>query len=206
MWVIKIGGQLADDPVLTDWLDEIADLGGGRVVLVPGGGDFARQAWRMRDTWQVDTLTMHNIAVLGMGQFAFMLQALRPEFSLCALDEDILDTLHAGRIAIWMPLAHLRHAAQMPPGSHASSDGLALWLAERLNAEKLVLVKSSPLPPHADWAALVEAGVVEAPFADAARAADTPVTVLDRSHRAALHEMLIDSPTLHRYRHQGLAE
>ena len=40
MWVIKIGGHLAEDPVLTEWLERIADLGGGRVVLVPGGGDF----------------------------------------------------------------------------------------------------------------------------------------------------------------------
>ncbi len=197
MWVIKIGGHLAEDPVLTEWLQKIADLGGGRVVLVPGGGDFARHALHMRDTWNISPLTMHNIAVLGMGQFAFMLQALRPEFELCAREEDILKTLHSGRVAVWMPLAQLRHAAQTPEHSHVSADGLALWLAERLNAEELVLVKSSPLPAMADWESLEAAGIIEAQFSRSASEANVPITVLDRDHSVTLHDMLIGSSCTH---------
>jgi len=200
MWVIKIGGHLAEDPVLTEWLEKIADLGGGRVVLVPGGGDFSRHALHMRDTWNITPLTMHNIAVLGMGQFAFMLQALRPEFELCAREDDILKTLHSGRVAIWMPLAQLRHAAQ--PSEHAPvcADGLALWLAERLNAEELVLVKSSPLPTVADWHNLESAGIVEPQFAKMAQDAAVPITVLDRDHSLTLHDMLIGAHCAHRLR------
>lgn len=197
MWVIKIGGHLAEDPVLKEWLQKIADLGGGRVVLVPGGGDFARHALHMRDTWSIAPLTMHNIAVLGMGQFAFMLQALRPEFELCAREEDILRTLHSGRVAVWMPLAQLRHAAQAPEHHHVSADGLALWLAERLNAEELVLIKSSPLPAMADWHSLETAGIVESQFAQIASEANVPITVLDRDHSLTLHDMLIGAKCTH---------
>jgi len=200
MWVIKIGGHLAEDPVLTEWLEKIADLGGGRVVLVPGGGDFARHALHMRDTWNISELTMHNIAVLGMGQFAFMLQALRPEFELCAREDDILKTLHSGRVAVWMPLAQLRHAAQVAEHQHVSADGLALWLSERLNAEELVLVKSSPLPAIADWDSLARAGIVESQFAQIAREADVSITVLDRDHSLTLKDMLIGASCSHRLR------
>ena len=41
MWVVKIGGSLNNDPVLTQWLELLAQLGGGRVTLVCGGGGFA---------------------------------------------------------------------------------------------------------------------------------------------------------------------
>ena len=203
MWVIKIGGQLADDPALIEWLDEVSGLGGGRVVLVPGEGDLSRHSRRMRNSWNIEDLTTHNIVVLGMGQFAFMMQALRPEFALCAREQDILDTLHAGRIAIWLPLAQLRQSAHASSREHSSADSLALWLAERLNAEKLVLIKSPPLPADADWQALADAGVVDAPFAQAASMANMPVTVLDSAARASFHEMLIETPTLHRFNHPG---
>lgn len=205
MWVIKIGGHLADDPVLPEWLEQIADLGGGRVVLVPGGGDFARHALCMRDTWRIDTMTLHNIAVLGMGQFAFVLQGLRPEFALCAREDDILDTLHAGRVAIWMPLGQLRHRAEPLHNPPLSADGLALWLAERLNAEELVLVKASPLPPVTDWDLLADEGLVEAQFAAAARGADLPITLLERDHCHTLYEMLIGTACRARLR-PGLAD
>ncbi len=201
MWVIKIGGQLAEDPALTEWLDEVSGLGGGRVVLVPGECDLLRLS-----RWPIQPLASHNIAVLGMGQFAFLMQALRPEFGLCANETDILDTLHAGRIAIWMPLTQLQHTAHAPRPEHASTDSLALWLADRLNAERLVLVKSSPLAPDADWQALTDTGVVDAAFAQAASTANMPVTVLDSAARSALHDMLIETPTLHRLKHQGMSD
>ena len=41
MWVVKIGGSLSHDPMLRKWLVELCEVGGGRVVIVPGGGDFA---------------------------------------------------------------------------------------------------------------------------------------------------------------------
>jgi aspartokinase-like uncharacterized kinase len=205
MWVIKIGGHLADDPLLRQWLDQIANLGSGRVVLVPGGGDFARHALSLRDTWRLDGHAAHNVAMLGMGQFAFVLQALQPDFSLCVREEDIMRTLHGGGIAVWTPLGQLRRADQddLPPAQ--SADGLALWLAERLNAEELVLVKSSPLPVLDDWAALVEAGIVEPHFARAARGADMPVTLLERDNPGALQEMLIGHGCAARHRPHGQA-
>ena len=41
MWVVKIGGSLSHDSALREWLTLLWEVGGGRVVIVPVGGDFA---------------------------------------------------------------------------------------------------------------------------------------------------------------------
>ena len=41
MWVVKLGGSLTGDPLLPQWLALLAQLGGGRVTVVCGGGRFA---------------------------------------------------------------------------------------------------------------------------------------------------------------------
>ena len=40
MWVVKISGGLNKDPLLPFWLELMAQLGGGRVTIVCGGGSF----------------------------------------------------------------------------------------------------------------------------------------------------------------------
>ena len=39
-WVVKLGGSVASSPFLEDWLRTLAG-GGGRLVVIPGGGPFA---------------------------------------------------------------------------------------------------------------------------------------------------------------------
>ena len=41
MWVVKLGGSLAHDPRLREWLQMLAEYGGGLVTIVPGGATFA---------------------------------------------------------------------------------------------------------------------------------------------------------------------
>ncbi|MFA7096705.1 MAG: aspartate kinase, partial [Gammaproteobacteria bacterium] len=41
MWIVKLGGSLAQNPALKDWLEVLARDGAGRVVVVPGGGPSA---------------------------------------------------------------------------------------------------------------------------------------------------------------------
>ena len=52
MWVVKLGGSLARDPRLTAWLRMLAEFGGGRVTVVPGGADFADAVRQFRDLAQ----------------------------------------------------------------------------------------------------------------------------------------------------------
>ena len=81
MWVVKIGGSLSRDPLLKEWLQHLSEFGGGRVVIVPGGGGFADQAREHQAVWRFDDVAAHNMAVLGMAQYALMMQGLPPEYA-----------------------------------------------------------------------------------------------------------------------------
>ncbi|MDE2396898.1 MAG: aspartate kinase, partial [Burkholderiales bacterium] len=82
MWVVKIGGSLNDDPLLRDWLALFAELGGGRVTLVCGGGAYAEEVRRAQRRWGFDDLAAHNMAVLAMMQSAYQAQGIEPRLQL----------------------------------------------------------------------------------------------------------------------------
>lgn len=196
MWVVKIGGSLATDPLLVDWLEQLKDFGGGRVVIVPGGGGYADNARQVQSRWQLDDVVAHNMAILGMGQFAFMLQGLCPELVLGADERELERTVHSGRVALWMPLQLLRREADELTNWDVTSDSLALWLANRLNAERLILVKSCPVPEmtpaSGEWTVLAAHGIVDRRFPALAANAAHPIHLLERTELARLRELLLD--------------
>jgi len=195
MWVVKLGGSLSEDPMLVDWLEVLSDLGGGRVIIVPGGGNFSEASRRAQANWHFDDLAGHNMAVLGMGQFAFMLNGLQPELEMCASEEDMITTMHRGRVALWMPLALLRKEADELTNWGVTSDSLALWLAQRLNAERVVLVKSCEIPLLSDWQAYADEGIVDRAFPQMAGKLGNIVSLLERTEVGRMRAMLLDAST-----------
>jgi len=195
MWVVKIGGSLAKDRLLVDWLRQLNDLGGGRVVIVPGGGGYADEARLAQQAWRLDDVAAHNMAILGMGQFAFMLHGLCPDLVLAANERELEHAVRSGRVALWMPLQLLRREADELTTWDVTSDSLALWLANRLNAERVILVKSCPVPlatPAArEWNALAADGIVDRRFPALATAAAYPIHLLERTELVRLRELLI---------------
>ena len=191
MWVVKLGGSLMRDACLTEWLDMLAEVGGGRVAIVPGGAAFADSVRQAQGHWRFDDLAAHNMAVLAMGQSALMLHALEPRLMLATQDDQIRSTLHAGRAALWMPLTLLRDAPDALTTWDVTSDSLALWLARRLHAERLVVVKSCTLDPAASIADLGAAGVLDARFAEWAIGADFPIDVVQRDAVGRVREDLL---------------
>lgn len=196
MWVVKIGGSLVRDPRLPHWLQMLATIGGGRVTLVPGGGPFTEAARQAQAHWGFDDLAAHNMAVLGMAQFAQMLQALEPRLPLVQHDAEIREALHAGRPALWLPLTLLRHAPDELTSWDVTSDSIALWLARRLNAERLVIVKSCPIDATASLAELGGRGVLDTRFADWARDAAFPIEVLTSADIDRVRERLVGGATM----------
>jgi 5-(aminomethyl)-3-furanmethanol phosphate kinase len=97
MWVVKLGGSLARDPRLVNWLRMLAEFGAGRVTVVPGGATFADTVRQSQAHWGFDDLAAHNMAVLAMAQTAHMLHALEPRLVLAANDSAIRQALHGGR-------------------------------------------------------------------------------------------------------------
>ncbi len=194
MWVVKIGGSLASDPRLPQWLQMIATLGGGRVAVVPGGGGFARLARQSQAHWAFDDVSAHNMAVLAMAQVGCMLSALEPRLQPVQREAAVRDALHAGRPALWLPLPLLREAADELTTWDVSSDSIALWLARRLNAERLLLVKACTVDPAMGVAELSMRGVVDRRFPDWAREAPFPIDVLGADELARARAGLVGGP------------
>lgn len=191
MWVVKLGGSLTADPVLPKWLDLLAQLGGGRVTIVCGGGGLADEVRRAQALWHFNELAAHNMAVLAMAQTAYQLHAMNPTLQLVARRAEIAGVLHKGGTAIWQPFELQRNAPDARTNWEATSDTIALDLARELNAERLVVVKSCPIDPSHTLAQLGAAGVLDEGFHRRARGAAFPIEILEKNELPRMRSLLL---------------
>jgi len=191
MWVVKLGGSLNCDPLLPQWLEMLAQLGGGRVTVVGGGGDFADAVRRSQALWRFDDLAAHNMAILAMVQSAYLMRALCPALMMARGDVDIRRVLHLGRAAVWSPAELLREQVDADTNWDVTADSIALGLARRLNAERLVLVKSCAVDATVSLPELGAAGVLDRRFASAAADAVFPIEIVSRSALAQVRGRLL---------------
>lgn len=198
MWVVKLGGSLNLDPHLPAWLRTIADLGGGRVAVVPGGGKNADAVREMQSHWGYGDVAAHNQAVLAMAQSALMFNALEPRLVLGAQDAELRAALHAGQSALWLPLNLVRQQADDLTSWDVTSDSLALWLARRMNAERLVVVKCCAVEAGSSLQALSSTGVLDARFPAWAEGAPFPIDIVQRDDLPALRQVLLSGGALAR--------
>jgi len=179
MWIVKLGGSLAHDARVVLWLAMLAELGGGRVTIVPGGGTFADAVRASQRHWHFADLPAHNMAVLAMAQTAHLFHALEPRLTLAPDEAGIRRALHAGHPALWLPFGVLRDAPDLLTSWDVTSDSLALWLARVLNAERLILVKGCAVPAGSTFAELATLGVLDARFDAWSRDAPFPIEVVE---------------------------
>jgi len=194
MWIVKLGGSLCADPALPLWLDLLAQLGGGRVTLVCGGGAFADEVRRTQALWQFNDLAAHNMAVLAMAQTGYQCHAMNPALRLAPRKADIARALHKGRAAIWLPFELQRDAPDTRTNWGATSDTIALDLAHELNAERLVIIKSCAIDPTQTLAQLGAAGVLDEDFGHRARDAAFPIDLMDKTELARMRALLLGEP------------
>ena len=196
MWIVKLGGSLAQDPRLPGWLNMLAELGGGRVVVVPGGAAFADAVRASQAHWHFDDLAAHNMAVLAMAQTAHLFHALEPRLLLVSDEDEIRRALRAGQVALWMPLSLLRDAPDLLTSWEVTSDSLALWLARQQNAERLIVVKACAVQPHLTLAELTRRGTVDARFDRWASEAPFPIAVVECDAVGRVRDALLGDATL----------
>lgn len=196
MWVVKLGGSLNRDPMLRDWLQLLADRGAGRVVIVPGGGAFADQVRVHQAHWGFDDLVAHNMAILAMVQTAMLMQALAPGLGLAASEPAIRRVLRRGEVAVWTPCAWVRERATDMTHWGASSDSLAAWLANRLEATRLILVKSCMIDAGLSLAQHADRGVLDPEFSRVAAGARYPIELLGKTGLSRMGELLPALPAL----------
>lgn len=185
--VIKLGGSHAFAPHLQDWIEAIARQA-GRIVVVPGGGPFADAVRAAQPRMGFDDGAAHRMALLAMEQYGCALASGRKQFSLADSRAAIDRALELKQVPVWLP-TRMVLAADIPASWEVTSDSLAAWLAAKLGARGLLLIK------HADAGIgaarvrdLVTRGIVDPAFPRFLRT-ETPAFMLGPHDHAALTEM-----------------
>ena len=191
MWIVKIGGSLSANPMLPAWLDLLAECGGGRVIVVCGGGNFGDEVRRAQAQWRFSDLNAHNMAILAMAQTAYLLHGLNPALQLARNRADIHRVLHKGQTALWLPLELQRNRSTSRTNWDFTSDSIAFDLALRLNAERLVLVKSCAIDPGLSLAELGDAGIVDRSFGTLSDGASFPIDVVHCNEVGRVRSLLL---------------
>ncbi|MDD2864505.1 MAG: uridylate kinase [Methylococcales bacterium] len=159
MRVVKLGGSLLESGKLFACLKYIAAQNKNTVVVC-GGGVFADTVRNAQKKWHFDDVAAHEMAILAMQQTAILCQNLQPEFALISKTSEFKN--HS--LAIWSPdLAELNEA-EIKPSWDVTSDSLAAWLAKKLDANELVIVKSCEVDSALSVAELTEQFIVDGEF------------------------------------------
>lgn len=177
MQVIKLGGSLSKSQALRDCLTQISK-GQARVVIVPGGGDFADQVRLAQQQWQFSDKIAHEMAILAMQQMALLFKGLQPDFILANSIIEIKQQNQAIPI-IWSPNINELNQAGIAASWEITSDSLAAWLATQLNATELILVKAASVSTN-NLAQLNEQGIIDGAFAHFAAHARFNIHILSK--------------------------
>jgi 5-(aminomethyl)-3-furanmethanol phosphate kinase len=162
--VVKLGGSHAFAPHLRQWLEAVASCA-GRIVLVPGGKPFSDTVRAAQPRMGFDDRAAHRMALLAMEQFGCALASLDRRLTLADSASAIRRVLRAGEVPVWCPARMALRAQEVPWSWDVTSDSLAAWLAGRIGAGRVLLVKQGRLPVGPVRAEVLAAqGVVDLAF------------------------------------------
>lgn len=162
MWVVKLGGSLLGSEELRQWLDLFVRSSDGRVVIVPGGGIFADAVRESQRQSGVSDAVAHRMAVMAMDQYGRLLAGLNHELVTAETELEIAERGWQHRAIVWLPSRMVLAEETIPANWEVTSDSLAAWLAAKLSATHLILVKSlRPGPSQMPVGILAETGLVD---------------------------------------------
>ncbi|RWN31556.1 (5-formylfuran-3-yl)methyl phosphate synthase [Mesorhizobium sp.] len=140
--IVKLGGSTARTAEMENW---IAALAGSKlpIVIVPGGGQFADQVRESQIYMDFSDTAAHAMAILAMEQFGQVIldrhERLVPARSL----DEMVRALDEGKVPVWLPSSLALPAPDIPASWDMTSDSLAAWLAGKLGAKALLLIKQT---------------------------------------------------------------
>lgn len=144
--IIKLGGSLMGSAELASWLNSIeAASKRSNIILVPGGGKFADSIRNLQKTYQFNDGAAHQMALLAMCQYAHYLLQINSGLKLITDKQQIEQNLDKNQPLLWLPYSLINDDSELEQSWDVTSDSIALWLATKLEAKKLILVKSKPL-------------------------------------------------------------
>ena len=185
MWVVKIGGSLLGSPELERWLELFVKYSDGNIVIVPGGGIFANAVREAQKLTKISDACTHKLAVLAMDQFGLLLVSLNPLLATAKTECEIDERTWQHRAIVWLPSHMVLADDSIAQSWDVTSDSLAAWLAQKLDAKQLVLVKSDkPSASQLCLKRLTEEGVVDEAFSEFMLNANFGIWMLKKSDYA----------------------
>ncbi len=167
MWVVKIGGSLLGSPELERWLEIFVKYSDGNIIIVPGGGVFADAVREAQALTKISDACAHKLAVLAMDQFGMLLANMNPLLATAKTECEIDERTWQHRAIVWLPSHMVLSDDTIPQSWDVTSDSLAAWLAKKLNAKQLVLVKSDkPNGSQLCLKRMTQDGVVDEAFSE----------------------------------------
>lgn len=192
--VVKVGGSFAFSPHLKDWIAAISRCA-GRTVIVPGGGPFADLVRAAQAQMGFDDLAAHRMGLLAMEQYGCAIKSLDDGLSLADSFDAISDGLASRQVPVWLPSRMALDAPDIPQSWDVTSDSLAAWLAGKIGAERLLLVKHvEPAQGTARAADLAMRDIVDKAFAHFLGASGVPAFVLGSTDHVAVGRSLCGEP------------
>jgi dihydroneopterin aldolase len=135
------------------------------------------------------------MALLGMEQFGRALASHNARLSPVDSIATVRRSLQDNQIPVWLPARMALAAADIPASWDVTSDSLAAWLAGRLGARRLVLMKQ--VDSNGDPAeSLAARGVVDRAFPKFLAASGVPALVLGPADHMAVAAALCDDPQI----------
>jgi aspartokinase-like uncharacterized kinase len=111
-----------------------------RLIIVPGGGEFADVTRRLDEKLHLSGNISHRMAILGMGQYGFLLSDLIPLSVTVTTLSETERALDSGRLPIFLPSELLFKQDPLENSWDVTSDSIAVYLAFQLQVTKVLLV------------------------------------------------------------------
>jgi 5-(aminomethyl)-3-furanmethanol phosphate kinase len=167
MWVVKIGGSLLGTPELERWLEVAGKYSDGKIIIVPGGGVFADAVRKAQIDSNISDACAHQLAVLAMDQFGLLLTGMNPLLATASNECEIDERTWQHRGIVWLPSKMVLAEDDIPQNWDTTSDSIAAWLANKLGAQHLILVKSDkPDEKKLTLKSITDNGLVDEVFGD----------------------------------------
>ena len=145
IYVIKFGGSICRNSNLHRWIAALSQWSRDkRVVIVPGGGEFADNVRRLEGSMELGDKAAHELALDAMRRVGQkMMSAGFAELRfLCLPKLKEISSGYSTGCSLWVPTWQEYRHSGMPETWSVTSDSISLWLACELEVAELILLKS----------------------------------------------------------------
>jgi aspartokinase-like uncharacterized kinase len=140
--IVKVGGSLASFPntlrLLCARLGQVSKS--QKLLVVPGGGEFADTVRNADKRFSLSQAASHQMAILAMDQYGFLLSDLISDSRRAYTFEDVLKAWQSDRLPVFLPSQFLLCDDFLENSWDVTSDSIAVYIGSRMQIDKAVLV------------------------------------------------------------------